>query len=380
LPKATSALYLRIGDELSDLSSTLNETAARLARTIRTLTEERNQSAAILRSMAEGVVVIGSNQRLLFCNEAFCSALGIESSSWGGRPMVEVIRQADLLESIRLALEGRESVRSELVVGLLRTQTFSVTAAPVRSDGEVGGAVMVLHDITDLRRLERARRDFIANVSHEFKTPLTAIQGFAETLLHGALDDEQNRVRFLEIIRTHAARLGTLTDELLKLARIEAGKMSMEMRPVEAAEFLPACVETARIHAAPRNISLECDCPLDLPRVKGDPGALQEIFQNLLDNAVRYTPAGGRIKVQALHRKSELVFSVADSGIGIPKAEQERIFERFYRVDAARSRESGGTGLGLAIAKHLVEAHGGHIEVESEVGRGSTFSVTLPCI
>jgi len=370
----------RSGDELSDLTSTLNETAVRLDRTIRTLTEERNQSAAILRSMAEGVAVIGSDQRLLFCNAAFCSALGVESSTWGGRPMVEVIRQADLLESIQRALAGRESVQSELVVGVLRTRAFAVTAAPVRSDGAVGGAVMVLHDITDLRRLERARRDFVANVSHEFKTPLTAIQGFAETLLNGALDDEQNRVRFLEIIRTHAARLGNLTDDLLKLARIEAGKMAMEIRPVAAAEFLPSCVETARINAAPRNITLECDCPRDLPRIKGDPGSLQEILQNLLDNAVRYTPDGGRIVVKAFEREGEIVMSVADTGIGIPKAEQERIFERFYRVDAARSRASGGTGLGLSIARHLVEAHGGRIEVESELGRGSTFSVTLPCI
>ncbi len=368
----------RRGDELSDLTSTLNETAAQLDRSIRTLTAERNQSAAILRSMAEGVAVIGSNQRLLFCNEAFCRALEIGSSAWEGRPIAEVIRQADLLEAIRTALAGSESVQSELVVGVLRTRFFGITAAPVRSDGAVGGAVMVLHDITELRRLERARRDFVANVSHEFKTPLTAIQGFAETLLGGAIDDKRNRGRFLEIIRTHAVRLGRLTDDLLKLARIEADKISVEVQPVAAADFIHSCLETARLNAAPRRITLQCDCPPDLPLFKGDPSSLQEILQNLLDNAVRYTADGGRVTVRAFARADEMVISVADTGTGIPKAEQERIFERFYRVDAARSRESGGTGLGLAIAKHLVEAHGGRIEVESEVGHGSTFSVILP--
>lgn len=368
----------RRGDELSDLTNTLNETAGRLDRTIRTLTEERNQSAAILRSMAEGVAVIGASQRLLFCNDAFCKALEFGASSWEGRPIAEVIRQADLLDAIRAALAGSESVQSELVLGVLRTRTFWVTAAPVRSNGTIGGAVMVLHDITELRRLERARRDFVANVSHEFKTPLTAIRGFAETLIGGAMEDLDNRGRFLEIIRAHAIRLGRLTDDLLKLARIEAGKLVLELQPVSAGEFILPCIETARLNAAPRNISLEFSCPPDLPAVMGDLSSLQEIMQNLLDNAVRYSPEGGLITISASAPKDKLMVSVKDTGIGIPKAEQERIFERFYRVDAARSRESGGTGLGLSIAKHLVEAHGGRIEVDSEIGRGSTFIIILP--
>jgi two-component system phosphate regulon sensor histidine kinase PhoR len=366
------------GDELSDLTNTLNETAGRLDRTIRTLTEERNQSAAILRSMAEGVAVIGATQRLLFCNDAFSKAMEFVGSSWEGRPIAEVIRQADLLDAVRAALAGNESVQSELVVGVLRTRIFGVTAAPVRSDGTVGGAVMVLHDITELRRLERARRDFVANVSHEFKTPLTAIRGFAETLIGGAVEDAENRLRFLQIICAHAIRLGRLTDDLLKLARIEAGKVSLDFHPVRAVDFIQPCIETARLNAAPRNIFLEFSCPPDLPPVMGDMSSLQEIMQNLLDNAVRYSPEGGQITISASERGDGLAISVSDTGIGIPKAEQERIFERFYRVDAARSRESGGTGLGLSIVKHLVEVHGGRIEVDSEVGRGSTFSIILP--
>jgi two-component system phosphate regulon sensor histidine kinase PhoR len=368
----------RKNDELSELAGTLNETAVHLDSTIRSLTHERNQSAAILRSMAEGVAVIGSDQRLVFCNESFSRILSIPSPPPEGRPVVEVIRQSDMLESINKALGGDESVRTEFVSGTLRTRSFSVTAAPVRSDGFISGAVIVLHDISEIRRLERARRDFVANVSHEFKTPLTAIQGFAETLLAGAVDDTKNRARFLNIIRENSMRLGRLTDDLMKLAQIEAGKTQLEMRPVKITSIIDPCVETARLRARSKQISIEADCAGDLPDVNGDSGSLQEVLQNLLDNAVRYTLNGGRIAVKAAADEHQVVISVADNGIGIPKVDQERIFERFYRVDTARSRELGGTGLGLAIAKHLVEAHGGWIEVESELGQGSTFSVCLP--
>jgi two-component system phosphate regulon sensor histidine kinase PhoR len=367
----------RRGDELAALGRTMGESAGQLDRTIRSLTEERNQSAAILRSMAEGVAVIGSNQRLTFCNEAFSRALGMEGPSVDGRPIVEVIRQSDLLEAIRAALSGNELVKSELIVGAVRSRSFAVTAAPVRSNGNVTGAVLVLYDISELRRLERARRDFVANISHEFKTPLTAIQGFAETLLAGAADDVQNRDRFLEIIRSNALRLGRLTDDLLRLSQIEAGQLPMESRLVKVSEFIDPCLETARLGAAPKWITLEVDYDRNLA-VRGDLNALQEILQNLLDNAVRYTLPSGRITVRATAEDGKVVIAVSDTGIGIPKADQERIFERFYRVDAARSRESGGTGLGLSVAKHLVEAQGGHIEVQSEIGRGSTFSVFLP--
>jgi two-component system phosphate regulon sensor histidine kinase PhoR len=226
--------------------------------------------------------------------------------------------------------------------------------------------------------LERARRDFIANISHEFKTPLTAIQGFAETLLGGALEDDQNRRRFLEIIREHALRLGRLTDDLLKLAQIEAGQMQRETQPVTVAGIIGPCMEVARIRAEQKGLSLEAEYDSKLPVLFGDARSYQEILQNLLDNAIRYTSAGGQIRVKAVAEKSNIVISVADTGIGIPKADQDRIFERFYRADAARSRESGGTGLGLSIVKHLVEAHGGRIRVESEVGQGSTFYVHLP--
>jgi two-component system phosphate regulon sensor histidine kinase PhoR len=365
-------------DELTDLGSTLNETAAHLDRTIRSLTTERNQAAAILRSMVEGVAVISPNRRLTFCNESFCRVLGVDGSSWPMRPMAEVIRQSDLLEAIQKALEGNETVQSELVVGTVRTRSFAVTAAPVRSDGATAGAVMVLHDISELRRLERARRDFVANISHEFKTPLTAIQGFAETLLGGALEDLKKRTHFLEIIRGNAVRLERLTSDLLRLSQIEAGQLHLDLRQVAVADVINPCIESARVNAASKRLTLDVDCSPTLPAIRGDVNSLQEILQNLLDNAVRYTPPDGRITVRATVADGAFVLSVADTGIGIPKEFQERIFERFYRVDAARSRELGGTGLGLSIAKHLAELHGGRIDLESQVGLGSTFSVVLP--
>ena len=328
--------------------------------------------------MSDGVVVVGPNQRVIFCNAAFCRAVNIEIATWEGRPVVEVIPNADLLNFVEQVRTVNAPITSELIVGSVRTRSFAVTATLIRSNDTTSGSVIVLHDISELRRLERARRDFAANVSHEFKTPLTAIQGFADTLLSGALEDAEHSRKFVEIIRENAVRLGRLTDDLLKLAQIEAGKLELQRQPVAVSSVTQPCLEVTRLKADQKNLTLETDYRADLPLVNGDSLCLQQVLQNLLDNAVRYSPTGGRIIVRAFVKDSEIVISVSDSGVGIPKAEQERIFERFYRADAARSREDGGTGLGLSIAKHLVEAHGGRIQVQSEVGIGSTFSVFLP--
>jgi two-component system, OmpR family, phosphate regulon sensor histidine kinase PhoR len=366
-------------DELTDLARALNDTAQHLERTIRTLTDERNQSGAILRSMVEGVAVIDAKERVVFCNSAFAEILNLVSTECEGRPLVELVRQADLLDLARRVLGGTESLQSDVAFGTVMPRNFAVTASPLPADkGGATGAVIVLHDITELRRLERVRQDFVANVSHEFRTPLTAIQGFAETLLGGALEDEKNNRRFLEIIRDHAARLGRLTDDLLKLARIEAGKLEVEFQPVSVAELVESCAATTLFKASHREIALNLSYPPGLPSVRGDASLLREVIQNLLDNAVQYTSPGGSVNLTAALRDHEAVITVADTGIGIPLADQERIFERFYRVDAARSREVGGTGLGLSIAKHIVEAHGGRLWVESVVGQGSQFHFSVP--
>ena len=365
------------GDTLEALGSSLNQTASRLDRTIRTLTEERNLSSAILGSMVEGVAVVNGAERLVFTNPGFASILGLDVPPVSGSSLLEVVRQTELIEAVRRVLAGEPRVEAEIATGTLRQHFFAATVASVRA-GETSGAVIVLHDITELRKLERVRRDFVANVSHEFRTPLTAIQGFAETLIAGALDDPQNRGRFLNIILEHARRLARLTEDLLKLSQMDADRLELEIRPVKVAQLVESCYETARHRAAEKELFLTLDLSDGLPDVAGDPRRLQEVLQNLLDNAIQYTLPGGKIVLSAVSRDDEVVFTVADTGIGIPTADQPRIFERFYRVDAARSREAGGTGLGLAIAKHLIEVQDGRIWVESEIGEGSKFHFSVP--
>jgi two-component system, OmpR family, phosphate regulon sensor histidine kinase PhoR len=367
----------RTGDALESLAASMNATATRLDRTIRTLTEERNLSSAILGSMVEGVAVVNASERLLFANLGFAEILGLDVPPQSGSALVEVVRQTELLEAVRGVLKGEPRVETEIVTGTLRQHFFAVTVASVRA-AETSGAVIVLHDITELRKLERVRRDFVANVSHEFKTPLTAIQGFAETLLAGAIDDPQNRLRFLEIILEHSRRLARLTDDLLKLSKMDADRLELEIRCLSVSQFVESCIETTQRPAAEKDLRISVNLQQPLPDIAADRRRLSEVLQNLLDNAMQYTPAGGQIMVAASANGAEVTFTVSDTGIGIPLADQSRIFERFYRVDVARSREVGGTGLGLSIAKHLVDAHGGRIWVESEVGQGSQFHFTVP--
>jgi two-component system phosphate regulon sensor histidine kinase PhoR len=367
----------RSGDALDSLAISLNQTAAQLDRTIRTLTEERNLSSAILGSMVEGVAVVNASERLLFSNAGFAEILGLDVPPQSGRALVEVVRQTELIEAVRDVLKGEPRVETEIVTGTLRQRFFAATVASVRA-AETSGAVIVLHDITELRKLERVRRDFVANVSHEFKTPLTAIQGFAETLLAGALDDPQNRLRFLEIILEHSRRLARLTDDLLKLSKMDADRLELEIRRLSVSQFVESCIETTQRPAAEKNLRISVNLQHPVPDIAADRRRLAEVLQNLLDNAMQYTPAGGQIIVSASADGSEVTFTVSDTGIGIPRADQSRIFERFYRVDVARSREVGGTGLGLSISKHLVEVHGGRIWVDSEVGQGSRFHFTVP--
>ena len=367
----------RSGDALEALAASLNDSAAHLDRAIRTLTEERNLSSAILGSMVEGVAVVNSGERLLFANGGFAEILELGAAPKAGSSLVETVRQTELIEAVRTVLQGAPRVEAEIVTGTLRQHFFAATVASVKAT-ENSGAVIVLHDITALRKLERVRRDFVANVSHEFKTPLTAIQGFAETLLAGAMDDPQNRVRFLQIILEHSRRLARLTDDLLELSKMDADRLDLELDRLNVTQFVQSCIDTTQRSAGEKNLHISVNLKTSLPDIAADRRRLAEVLQNLLDNAVQYTPSGGRITVSASSDGDEVEFTVSDTGIGIPKVDQPRIFERFYRVDVARSREVGGTGLGLSIAKHLVEAHGGRIWVESEVGHGSQFHFTVP--
>lgn len=378
-------------NELDQLLGSLNRTARELQRTFQSLTAEKNQGATILSSVAEGVAVVDEDLRIQYVNGAFREVLSLPGESWRdfrGRHVRHVLEKKRLLKMVRAAMRG-ESEEREIS---LREREVLVRAAPIRSleaeraasrrDGngsarpEPAGAVLVLMDVTRIHALERVRRDFVANLSHEMKTPLTAIRGFSETLLDGDLDGSSEQRRFLGIIRQHAVRLSHLTDDLMRLARIEAGKLEAEPVPVRIETVVDSVLESARLKAGDRSLSVRV--PDDVRPVDTDPTLLTEVLQNLVDNAIRYSASDGRIKVATKFGEAEVRISVSDNGAGIPKAHLGRIFERFYRVDPARSREVGGTGLGLAIAKHTVEVLGGRIEVESAPKQGSKFTVVLP--
>ncbi|MXW70030.1 MAG: HAMP domain-containing protein [Acidobacteria bacterium] len=379
-------------DELDQLLASLNRTALELQRSFESLTAEKNQGATILSSVAEGVAVVDEDLRIQYVNGAFREVLSLPGESWRdyrGRHVRNVLEKKRLLKMVRAAMQGTSDEREislndrEVLVRAAPIRPIAPErplAAPASGNGAQtpgpSGAVLVLMDVTQLHALERVRRDFVANLSHEMKTPLTAIRGFSETLLDGNLEGPPEQRRFLGIIRQHAIRLSHLTDDLMRLARIEAGKLEAEPVPVDVQAVVESVLESARPKAGER--SLAAPVPDGGRAVETDPTLLTEILENLVDNAIRYSAIDGRIAVGTTFGDAEVRVSVSDNGVGIPKAHLGRIFERFYRVDPARSREVGGTGLGLAIAKHTVEVLGGRIEVESAPKRGSTFTVVLP--
>jgi two-component system phosphate regulon sensor histidine kinase PhoR len=359
-------------DELGRLAAALNETARRLDQTMRSLTEERDRTATLLRSMQEAVAALDRRAIVRFTNPAF-ARLVPEADVIEGRRLDEVLPLPEIWRLVDEALAGRAG-HAEVSLPPPASAILEATAAPVSGRG----AVLVLRDITELRRLERVRRDFVANVSHELKTPLTAIIGFAETLLSGALEDSEHSRRFLEILRDHARRMARLVDDLLDLSRMEAGRLLLRLEDVSLEELIEEAVRPFRLQVAEAGLRLSVTCPPLI--VRCDPERLVQVVRNLLDNAFRYTPAGGTVTVRATaDAAGEMAtVTVADTGIGIPADQLDRIFERFYRLDAARARVQHGTGLGLSIARHLVQAMGGRIWVQSQEGKGSEFFFTVP--
>lgn len=371
----------RVADEIGVLADTLNQLGSEMAGRIATISRDEAQLRAILAGMVEGVVAVGAEDQVLFCNAAAGEMLGFGMEGMAGRRVWELARSAELSEALEAARREGRPVRREMVLTRQgREAIVNAHAAPLaRREGESRtGLVVVLHDVTDLRRLERIRRDFVANVSHELKTPLTSIKGYVETLLSGAIADEMNNVRFLRKIETNVTRLVDLVGDLLSLARIESQEGKVILAPTG---WRPIAEEAVtRREEALRRKALSCSVePVsDAGSVLGDREGMVQILDNLLDNAIKYTPEGGRITVGIGREGARGALHVTDTGSGIPAADIDRIFERFYRVDKARSRELGGTGLGLSIVKHLVQSMGGEVRVESEQGSGSRFSVFLP--
>jgi two-component system phosphate regulon sensor histidine kinase PhoR len=368
---------IRSRDEVGKLATAFNEMSEACARHIAQMDQDRQQLRAIFRSMVEGVLVIDADQRVEFINEAACALLQIAPETAPGRKLWQLLRHRQLNEAVECILAADEPVRSELAWHshegrVLDLHGVRLPGTPLR------GAVLVFHDVTHLRKLERVRQDFVANVSHELKTPLATIQATVETLLDGAINDPDHNLRFLESIRESAERLHHLVLDLLTLARIESGEATIELQPIAVQPAIEACMGRLEQRAAAKQITLEHAPTAESIMVTADEEAIADILDNLVDNAVKYTPAGGRVSLRWWSEGKEAVVQLQDTGIGIPEKDLPRIFERFYRVDKARSRELGGTGLGLSIVKHLVQALGGSITAVSQIGTGSTFTLRLP--
>ena len=363
-------------DEIGMLADTLHQLGQDVAQRIASMSREDARLRAMVRGMVEGVVAVDDQDRIAFCNDAARRLLGLAPDlAVEGRPIWEVARASGLQDLLEGARSRQAAERRELVVGRAPRELVLEAHANAFQGGGSSGLVVVLHDVTELRRLERVRRDFVANVSHELKTPLTSIKGFVETLLEGAVHEPPNDVLFLERIDRNVDRLTHLVADLLSLARIESQE-GMARERVDLAEVVEDVLRRRRETAQQKGLVLDCEARPAV--VVADVEALTAVVDNLVDNAIRYTPAPGTIRVRLRPEEGWCVLEVEDTGIGIPEKDRERVFERFYRVDRARSRKLGGTGLGLSIVKNAVQSLGGRVRVESEVGRGSLFVVELP--
>jgi len=366
-------------EETADLALAMNDMASQLDDRIRTVTQQRNELEAVLASMVEAVLVVDTGGRLLRYNHAAQALLDLDAARAVGRPMEEAIRNAELHRLLASILDSHAPQEAEILLHRDEDRHLSAVGAALHGpEDERVGALVVLHDLTHLRRLESMRQDFVANVSHELKTPITAIQGFVETLRDGALTDPDNASRFLDIIARHADRLNAIIEDLMALSRLERGAPSMlEREPGRVGDVLVAARQLCEHAAQEREVTVTLDGALDL-ELPMNASLLEQAVVNLCDNAIKYSARGGGVALSVAHVETELVISVRDEGSGIPPKDQARVFERFYRVDKARSREQGGTGLGLALVKHIVNLHQGRVTLESAVGQGTTFRIVLP--
>lgn len=372
-----SRIYLPNRDEIGVLAVSINKMAESLQERVREVESGKEQLETVLSTMVEGVIVFDGSGKTVMVNPAAEQMLGLENKNWFGRSSLEMIRNVELHEKITAVSRERAFLEHEITTVYPEQKVLSITLVPVKTDGTgLVGTLAVFHDITRLRRLEGMRADFAANVSHELRTPLTAIRGFAETLLDGTCQEPQSVQRFARIIHREAERLGHLIEDVLKLSQIESGKLNIAMTPVDGGELVREV--TGMFSERWKEYKLKVQIPSDLPFIRGDRGLLSQALYNLLDNAIKYTQSGGTISVTGGREGGLVKLAVSDNGIGIAEQEKERIFERFYRVDRARSRRKGGTGLGLAIVKHIVDAHNGKIILESSEGKGTTVALCLP--
>jgi two-component system phosphate regulon sensor histidine kinase PhoR len=375
--------------ETDQLATSLNEMARKLSETIETITEQRNEFDAILASMIEGVIAIDSNERIITINQAAARLFSIDPAAAHGKWLGEALRNTDVLEFLKKTLLSSGPVEGEAslpeIINEKHSERFLQLHGSALRDGSGKsiGALMVVNDFTRIKMLENVRKEFVANVSHELRTPLTSVKGFIETLASGAIDNKEEAKRFLGIVATQVDRLNTIVDDLLALSRIEqdadAERKGVELAFGSIVPVLESAVDACRHEASKKGITISLSCETTVV-ANMEKTLLEQAVVNLLDNAIKYSDEGKSIAVTGAKNAAggEVTISVADQGIGIPSEHLERIFERFYRVDKARSRKLGGTGLGLSIVKHIVTAHNGSVTVESVVGKGSTFTIHLP--
>jgi len=365
------------GEETVVLNQSFRRMASRIRELVERLSLESTRRDAILKSMAEGVLAVDHNMRVMFCNGSLAQALGLKTQVHENTPLVGVVRDPRFLSLISGVLSSGEPESCKLQFTGDDSSVFEAYASPLAVPPH-RGALVILHDITGLERLERIRRDFVANVSHEMRTPLTAIRGYAETLLSGALSDDENNRRFVEVIQAHAIRLNNIASDLLTLSDLESGRRDVEPGPVSVEEAVNTALLTVEAEARIRGVKLVRG-NVSNAIVTGHALRLEQALVNLLDNAVKFNKPGGEARIDAGPAPDgNVTITVSDNGRGIPSDELPRIFERFYRVDKARSREVGGTGLGLSIVRHVVERMEGIIKVESRFGKGTTFTISFP--
>ncbi len=364
-------------DEIGELAATLNKMAEDIENKVREVKTQNQELAAVFNSMIEGIIVVDNTARIVSINPAVAKIFGISAKGVVGKLLLEAIRNNAVAEVINNALEKGENVRGEITLTYPIKKVFEISATSIFSDKEVSGCLSVIHDITEIRRLETIRSDFVANVSHELKTPLTSIKGFVETLLEGALDDKENSRNFLKIVQDHTERLDTLVNDLLVLSNLESKEISLKKENVSLRQELEKVILGFKSQINRKNIEIKNDLPPGL-MIMADKNRIEQVFTNLIDNAIKFNKEKGSIRIYDQDAPGKIKIIIEDSGIGIPEKDVPRIFERFYRVNKARSHELGGTGLGLSIVKHIVELHGGTIGVESMEGLGSKFCFTLP--
>jgi two-component system phosphate regulon sensor histidine kinase PhoR len=365
-------------DEIGELALAINVISGILKTKGRQLTESKGRLEAVLANMESGVALFDRSGRIDLVNPSAERILGVSKYEAVGRTYVETLKNYPLIRIIDEVQRSGKPQSGEITLIFPAERILEAHAAPVFGERqEPRGVVLVLHDISEIRRLERVRAEFVANVSHELKTPVTAVKGFAETLLEGALYNSRACEEFVSIIGEEAERLNRLINDLLSLSRIESREMKLQLEPLELGPEIKQIVDKIKPRFQKKELALSVTAPGHPVVALADRDRLEQVLLNLLENSLMYTPSGGRVEVGVQESEGMVVVSVSDTGIGIPPDDLPRIFERFYRVDRARSRKLGGTGLGLAIVKHIVDAHGGRVWVESEVGKGSTFYFTV---